>query len=119
MYGYLSHHALSLPYPESYQDYIAVIEELLQFDVGEQRVEHSITIIQDAFCEPNEGFFSNLALVSGVQPINLIRSRAEVIIDDDVEPECSKLWSNYPYGSYQDWMASVHAEDDVATSTMY
>ena len=92
MYGCLSHQALSLPYPVSPDDYIAVVNEMLQFNVGDVRVTHTITINQDAECEntPNEFFFSNLFLVSGVQPINLIRRRAQIIIDDNLEPECSK-----------------------------
>ena len=79
-------------HPVSPGDYIGVVNELLQFNVGDVRVRHNITINQDAVCEndPNEFFFSNLALVSGAQPINLIRPRAEVIINDDLEPECRK-----------------------------
>ena len=77
-------------------DYNAVVNQLLQFNAGDERVTHTITINPDEECEndPYEDFFSNLALVSGVQPINLIRPRAQVIINDDLEPECSKLWSN-------------------------
>ena len=93
MNRYLSHHPLSLSYPESSSDYIAVIDELLVFTMGAERVTHTITILQDDDCEnnPNEFFFTNLAFVSGVQPINVIRPRAQVIINDDLEPECSKL----------------------------
>ena len=81
-----------IPYPVSPGDYTAVVNQMLQFNVGDVRVTHTITINQDDECEnpPNESFFSDLALVSGVQPINLIRPRAEVIIDDNLEPECSK-----------------------------
>ena len=58
------------------------------------RVCHTITINQDENCEnnPNEDFFSNLALASGMQPIMVIRERARVIIDDNMEPECSKFY---------------------------
>ena len=67
-----------------------MVNELLQFNVGDVRVRHIININQDDECEndPNESFFSNLALVSGDQPINLID--AQIIIDDNLEPECSK-----------------------------
>ena len=73
-------------------DYNAVSNQLLQFNVGDVRVTHTITINQDADCETdsNESFFSNLTLVSDVQPIIVIQPRAEVIVNDDLEPECSK-----------------------------
>ena len=92
MDGCLSHQALSLPCPVSPGDYEAVVNQMLQFNVGDVRVTHTITINQDIECEntPNEFFFSDLALVSGVEPINLIRPRAQIIIDDNLEPECSK-----------------------------
>ena len=56
------------------------------------RVCHTITINQDENCEnnPNEDFFSNLILASGMQPITVIREHARVIIDDNMEPECSE-----------------------------
>ena len=92
MYRCLSHQSLSLPYPVSSDDYIAVVNQMHQFNVGDVRVTHTITINLDAECEnaPNEYFFSNLALVSGIQPMNLIRPRAQIIINDSLEPECSK-----------------------------
>ena len=92
MDGCLSHQGLSLPYPVSPDDHTAVVNQMLQFNVGDVRVTHTITINQDNECEnaPNEFFFSNLTFVSGVQPINLIRPRAQIIIDDNLEPECSK-----------------------------
>ena len=40
---------------------------------------------------PNEEFFSNIALDSGVQPINLINPQATVTIDDSGEVECSEF----------------------------
>ena len=72
-------------------DYIAVNGETLQFTAGESRNCHRITINQDRICEdPNEDFFSNIALLSGDQPISVTRTPARVIIDDTNEPECSK-----------------------------
>ena len=73
-------------------DYGAVVNEPLVFNMGDVRVTHTIVINQDDECEddPYEDFFSNLALVSGVQPITVIRPRAQVIINDSLEPECSK-----------------------------
>ena len=47
-------------------------------------------INQDDECEtdPDENFFSNLVFDSGIQPITVIRPRAEIIIDDSNEQEC-------------------------------
>ena len=60
------------------------------FNRGDTQVCHTIDIIQDDICEsdPNEQFFSDLAYVSGVLPITIDPSTAEVIIDDSAEPEC-------------------------------
>ena len=76
----------------SSDDYNAVINQLLVFNLGDERVTHTITISQDNECEddPLENFFSNLALVSGVQSIAVIRPRAQVNINDTLERECSK-----------------------------
>ena len=65
---------------------------ILTFNLGDERVTHTIIIKQDDLCEndPYEDFFSNLALDSGVQPITVIRPRAQIIIDDTLEAECSK-----------------------------
>ena len=53
------------------------------------RVCHTIDILQDSICEsfPNENFYSDLAFVSGIRPINIDPKSAEVIIDDNAEPE--------------------------------
>ena len=92
----MSHHALSLPYPVAPGDYITVINQSLVFNMGDERVTHNIIINQDDDCEddPNEFFFTNLVFVSGDQRITVIQPRAQVIIYDDFEPECGKLWSN-------------------------
>ena len=79
--------------PASPADYVAATGRL-QFNQGDRRVCNTITINQDEICEnnPNDDFFSNLALASGMQPITVIRERAQVIIDDNMEPECSKFY---------------------------
>ena len=66
--------------------------EPLQFNQGDERVTHIITINQDDICEndPYEDFFSKLTLESGVQPITVIQPRAQVIIFDNMEVECSE-----------------------------
>ena len=73
-------------------DYDGVMGEPLQFNQGDEKITHTITINQDGECEddPNEFLFSNLALERGVQPITVIQPLALVIIIDDLEPECSK-----------------------------
>ena len=73
-------------------DYDAVVDQLLEFNLGDERVTHTITINQDDECEddPYEDFFSNLALENGLQPITVIQPRAQIIISDDMESECSK-----------------------------
>ena len=64
---------------------------IIQFDTGDTRVCHNITIINDQLCEEqNEKFLSNLTLVSGIQPITVTRTPATIIINDTLEPECSK-----------------------------
>ncbi|CAI8013544.1 hypothetical protein GBAR_LOCUS8570 [Geodia barretti] len=71
-------------------DYNAVSGEIVQFNVGDTFQTHRIIINHDMMCEndPNEFFFSNIALDSGVQPIFVIQPQATVTINDDAEPEC-------------------------------
>ena len=71
-------------------DYVPVSGENLVFASGETRVCHTIEIINDDICEhnPNEFFFSDLAYVSGMQPITIAPPTARVVIDDSGEPEC-------------------------------
>ena len=80
-------------------DYEAVVGERLEFAPGETRICHIINILQDESCEftPNEFFFSDLAYVSGVQPITIDPPTAQVVIDDSRETECSKYdwYHNY------------------------
>ena len=73
-------------------DYEAVASDVIQFNVGDVRVTYTIRINQDQICEtnPNEVFFFDIVLNSGVQPIFVIRPTAEIIIDDSAEPDCSK-----------------------------
>ena len=61
--------------------------------MGDVRANHTIRINQDQICEtdPDEFFFSNIALNSGMQPINVIQENATVTIDDSAELECSKI----------------------------
>ena len=63
--------------------------------MGESRICHNITIVNDDECEePAEFFFSNLALGAvGDPPISLTNTPARITIDDTDEPECSELIS--------------------------
>ena len=80
-------------------DYLAVTGEELMFSRGETSVCHTIVIVNDDICErdPNENFFSDLVYVSGVMPITIAPSTAQIVIDDSAEPECK---SN-DYNAYQ------------------
>ena len=66
--------------------------QIIKFKTGDTNHTHTITITRDHFCEidPNEYFFSNIVLVSGVQPIQVIQPQAIITIDDSLDPECSK-----------------------------
>ena len=73
-------------------DYEPMVNELIQFNMGDVRVNHIIRINQDEICEndPSEFFFSDISFNSGMQPINVIRETATITIDDSNEPEQSK-----------------------------
>ena len=75
-------------------DYESVINEVLDFIVGQDRVCHNIGITDDDICE-NEYFFSNLELGGGEQPIDVDPEQAQVIIDDTDEPECGEVTNVY------------------------
>ena len=73
-------------------DYVPVAGEIVQFNAGDVTRTHTIIINDDDECEkdPNENFFSNIALDSGVPEITVTVPRAMVTIDDTAEPECGK-----------------------------
>ena len=79
-------------------DYIAVVDEPLQFMRGQISVCHDVQITQDDICEIDprmfEHFFSNLAYVIGIMPITIDPPRTRVIINDTNEPECRKYVNN-------------------------
>ena len=89
-------------------DYSAVTSNVIQFNVGDVRVMHTIRINQDQLCEtdPDEYFFSNITLNSDMQPINVIEETAIIIIDDSAEPECSKSHL-FPLNTYIDIYLNV------------
>ena len=73
-------------------DYDAVNGEIVQFAVGDTFQTHTIIINDDNVCEhdPNEFFFSNISLDTGMEPMFVIQPQATVRIDDAAETECRK-----------------------------
>ena len=86
------HCTLLLPHPVHPADYNGVANGILTFNQGNERVTHTIIINHDDICENDsyEDFFSKLALNSGIQPITVIQPCAQIILNDTLEPECSK-----------------------------
>ena len=66
--------------------------QIIQFNTGDINQIHRINITQDEDCEddPIEFFLSTLSLMSGVQPIEVIRPQANITVVDTLEPECGK-----------------------------
>ena len=73
-------------------DYVAVSGQLIQFNAGDVTQMHIIEIIDDDECEnaPNEHFFSDITLDSGIPEISVTVPRATVIINDTDEVECGE-----------------------------
>ena len=63
------------------------------FEAGDVTRTHRIIINNNTECEkePNENFFSNIALNSGIPDIFITEPRATVTINDTAEPECGRL----------------------------
>ena len=74
-------------------DYVPVSGQVIQFNAGDIAQMHTILINDDVNCEidPNENFFSNITLNSGIPDILVTVPRATVTIDETAEPECGKL----------------------------
>ena len=86
-------------------DYEAVVNCIVQFNMGDIRVMHTIRINQDAIYEtfPDEFFFSDISFDSVMQPINVIRETAAITIDDSAKPECSKRHL-FPLNTYIEFL---------------
>ena len=67
--------------------------EIVQFNTGDVTKNHTIIINDDNECEkdPNENFFSNISLDSGIPDITVTVPRAMVTITDTAQPECGKI----------------------------
>ena len=75
------------------RDYVPVFGQIIQFNTGDTTQSHIILINDDDECEkdPNENFFSIIALNSGIPDITVTVPRAIVTINDTAEPECGKI----------------------------
>ena len=74
-------------------DYQSVANQIIIFEAGDVTQNHRIIINNDNDCEkePNEKFFSNIALNSVILDIFVTHEpQARVTIDDTAEPECGK-----------------------------
>ena len=70
-------------------DYLGQVMDI-QFNVGDARICYNISIIDDSICEgTSENFLSQLSLISG-SAIQFQLGITEVIIEDDLEPECGQ-----------------------------
>ena len=71
-------------------DYVPVSGQIIQFNAGDAIQMHTIIINNDNECEsyPNENFFSNIVLGSGIPDIFVTIPRATVTINDSADPGC-------------------------------
>ena len=71
-------------------DYVPVSGQLIQFSAGDATQMHTIIINDDDECEnyPNQKFFSNSVLNSGIPYIFVTTPRATVTINDSADPGC-------------------------------
>ena len=75
----------------SSNDYVSLSSRRVSFNAGDTNHILTLSITNDELCEnSNDNFSVNIAVVSGVQPITISPSRAQVVINDEDEPECSK-----------------------------
>ena len=67
-------------------------DQIIMFEAGDVTQIHRIIINNDTECErePNENFFCNIALNSGIPDIFVSEPQVTVTIDDTAELECSK-----------------------------
>ena len=60
---------------DSPADYGPMSNKMLQFNTGDTRIVHNITIVDDDICEacPNEAFFCNISLPNDQPHITIIQ----------------------------------------------
>jgi hypothetical protein len=83
-------------------DYVPVAGEIIQFIAGDVTQTHTIILNDDNECEenPNENFFSNIALDSGIPDITVTVPQATVTIDDSGEVGCEPIEVGYDFSVY-------------------
>ena len=64
--------------------------EILQFQRGDERLVINMTIPQDEICEGPQSLTAQISLYSGVHPMTMSQSTAQVFTDDCAEQECGK-----------------------------
>jgi hypothetical protein len=94
--------ALQLFLMETIHQLAVVLFEIIQFNAGDVTQTHIITINDDDECEkdPNENFFSNIALDSGIPDITVTVPQATVTINDTAEQECEQISVGYDPDTY-------------------
>ena len=74
-------------------DYVAVNDQIIQFNTGDINQTHTIIINQDQVCETKH-FSTIIGSASGLRPITfdniIIQSSAVIVIEDSTEPECGE-----------------------------
>ena len=73
-------------------DYVPVIGQIIQFNAGDVSQTHTVLVNDDDECEedPNEIFFTNIVLDSGISDITVTVPQAFVTINDSDVFECGK-----------------------------
>ena len=85
-------------------------DQIITFEAGDVTQTHRIIINNDVECEkePNEDFFSNIALNSGIPGIFVTVPRVTVTIDDTAE--CGRCYNcaSQHYNSKCHWPFRAH-----------
>ena len=72
---------------------------ILRFSTGDSEQCHGVRIVDDDICGPElKQFLSSLTLVSG-SPVTVNPPSTRVVIDDSLDPECSKWCFTLCWGS--------------------
>ena len=76
---------------------MGVTSEIIQFNRGDVTHAQRIIINDDSECEdnPNENFFSNIALESGIPDISVTVPQTTITIDDSLQRDCGEFYENF------------------------
>ena len=82
------------------------------FEAGDVTQTHRIIINNDNECEkePNENFFSNIALNTNNPDIFVTEPRATVTINDTAEPECGRCCNSVSQKCMSVWPSSFQSQ---------